>query len=80
MHILWAIIVGAIAGWLAGLIMRGSGFGVLVDILVGIVGGWLGSWIFGLLGIAAWGTFGYLIVSVIGAVILIWLVRLIKRA
>ncbi|HVI47883.1 MAG TPA: GlsB/YeaQ/YmgE family stress response membrane protein [Chitinophaga sp.] len=77
---LWTIIIGGIAGWLAGKVMRGEGFGVIIDIIVGIVGGWLGGWLFGVLGLH-WGDgkLGALIVAFIGAVILIWLLRLIKR-
>ena len=45
------LVVGLIAGWLAGLVMKGGGYGIIVDILLGIVGGWLGGWLFGRLGI-----------------------------
>lgn len=80
MEMIWTLIIGGIAGWLAGIIMRGKGFGVLVDILLGIVGGWLGGWLFGQLGIRIGsGMLGALIVAVIGAVLLIWIIRLIKR-
>ncbi|WP_211352173.1 GlsB/YeaQ/YmgE family stress response membrane protein [Dinghuibacter silviterrae] len=60
--------------------MRGEGFGILWDIVVGIIGGWVGGWIFGLIGLHAGGTFGSFIVAIIGAVILIWVIRMIKRA
>jgi uncharacterized membrane protein YeaQ/YmgE (transglycosylase-associated protein family) len=76
----WIIVIGILAGFIAGKIMRGKGFGVLVDLLLGIVGAWLGGYIFGLLGIAAFGTIGRLIMSVVGALILLFLVRLIKKA
>ncbi|HEY8959000.1 GlsB/YeaQ/YmgE family stress response membrane protein [Chitinophaga sp.] len=76
---LWTLLIGGIAGWLAGKLMRGDGFGVLIDILVGVVGGWLGGWLFGKLGIHMGNGFiGSLIVALVGSVILIWLVRLIK--
>ena len=75
------IVVGLIAGWLAGLVMRGGGYGVLVDIVLGIVGGLLGGWIFGQLGIwPAGGMIGSIIVAFVGAVILVAITRLIKRA
>ncbi len=75
------IVVGLIAGWLAGQVMKGGGYGVLVDILLGIVGGVLGGWIFGMLGIwPAGGIIGSLIVAFIGAVILVAITRVIKRA
>jgi uncharacterized membrane protein YeaQ/YmgE (transglycosylase-associated protein family) len=79
--LIWFLIIGAIAGWLAGLLMKGRGFGLLGDIIVGIVGAVLGGWLFGVLGISAGGGLaGSLIVAFIGAVVLLFLVRLIKRA
>lgn len=75
------IVVGLIAGWLAGLVMKGGGYGVIVDILLGILGGFLGGWIFGRLGIwPAGGMIGSIIVAFVGAVILVWITRLLKRA
>ena len=75
------IIVGMIAGWLAGLVMKGGGYGVLVDIILGILGGILGGWIFGRLGIwPAGGIIGSLIVAFVGAVILVAITRVLKRA
>ena len=79
--LLWWIVVGLIAGWLAGKVMKGGGFGVLMDILIGMVGAILGGWIFGLLGIySGGGLIGSILVAFVGACILLWLVRLIKRA
>ena len=75
------IIVGLIAGWLAGQVMKGGGYGVLADIILGILGGLLGGWIFGMMGIGAGGgMIGSIIVAFIGAVILVGITRLIKRA
>lgn len=76
------LIVGLIAGWLAGLVMKGGGYGIIVDILLGIVGGWLGGWVFGLLHISVPGgpMIGSIIVAFVGAVILVWITRLIKKA
>jgi uncharacterized membrane protein YeaQ/YmgE (transglycosylase-associated protein family) len=78
-YLLWVIVLGILAGWIAGKIMRGSGFGLLGDLVVGVVGSLLGSFIFGLLGLGAYGLLGRLVVAVIGAVILLWLIRLVKR-
>ena len=78
--LLWWCIVGGIAGFLAGKVMSGGGFGVLVDIIVGIVGAVIGGWVFGLIGISAGGMIGSIVVAFIGACILLWLVRLIKKA
>ncbi len=80
MDILWFLIVGLIAGWLAGVIMRGGGFGIAGDIVVGIVGALIGGFIFRLLGITAYGTLGAIVMSVIGAVVLLFLMRLMKHA
>jgi uncharacterized membrane protein YeaQ/YmgE (transglycosylase-associated protein family) len=78
--ILW-LIIGAVAGWLAGKIVEGAGFGLIVDIIVGIVGAFIGGWLAGVLGIdIGGGLIGSLIVAVIGAVILLFVLRLIKRA
>ena len=74
------IIVGLIAGWLAGQVMKGGGYGVLVDIILGLLGGLLGGWLSGQLGIGAGGGMvGSIIVAFIGAVILVGITRLIKR-
>jgi uncharacterized membrane protein YeaQ/YmgE (transglycosylase-associated protein family) len=78
--ILW-LIIGAVAGWLAGKIVEGAGFGLIVDIIVGVVGALIGGWLAGVLGIAiGGGLIGSLIVAVVGAVILLFVLRLIKRA
>jgi uncharacterized membrane protein YeaQ/YmgE (transglycosylase-associated protein family) len=75
------IVVGLIAGWLAGQVMRGGGYGVLVDIILGLLGGVLGGWIFGQLGIwPGGGMIGSIIVAFVGAVILVWITRLLKTA
>ena len=75
------IVVGLIAGWLAGQVMKGGGYGVAVDIILGLVGGVLGGWIFGRLGISAGGgMIGSIIIAFIGAVILVGITRLLKRA
>ena len=75
------IIVGLVAGWLAGQFMKGGGYGVFVDIILGLLGGLLGGWLFGLLGIpSSGGMIGSIIVAFIGAVILVWITRLLKTA
>jgi uncharacterized membrane protein YeaQ/YmgE (transglycosylase-associated protein family) len=77
--IIWLLIVGLIAGWLAGKIMKGSGYGLVGDLVVGVLGAIVGGWVFGLLGIAAWGLLGQILVALAGALILLYLVRLVKR-
>jgi uncharacterized membrane protein YeaQ/YmgE (transglycosylase-associated protein family) len=78
MHFVWWIIVGLIAGWATGKIMRGSGYGVLADIALGIVGGILGGWIMRSLGFAGQGgTIYTILIAIVGAVILTAIFRLI---
>jgi uncharacterized membrane protein YeaQ/YmgE (transglycosylase-associated protein family) len=78
---LYWLIVGLIAGWLAGQVMKGGGYGVLVDIVLGIVGAVVGGWIFGIVGIwPGGGIIGSIAVAFVGAVILIWLSRVLKKA
>jgi uncharacterized membrane protein YeaQ/YmgE (transglycosylase-associated protein family) len=79
MEFLWFILIGLIAGWLAGQIMKGGGYGVVGDIVVGIIGALLGGWLCGQLGIFAGGLIGSLLVATLGAIIFIFLIRLIKR-
>ncbi|MFC5472663.1 GlsB/YeaQ/YmgE family stress response membrane protein [Paraherbaspirillum soli] len=81
MGIIAWLIVGAIAGWLAGILVKGGGFGLVVDIIVGIVGAFIGGWLAGLLGIHVGGGFlSSIVTATVGAVILLFIVRLIKRA
>jgi len=75
--IIWWIIVGLIAGWATGKIMKGSGYGPIMDIVLGIVGGIIGGWIVSALGLGGGGIIWSIIVAIIGAVILVWIVRLI---
>ena len=75
------IIVGAIAGWLAGIIVKGVGFGLVGNIIVGIVGAFIGSWLLGYLGVViGGGLLGSIINATIGAVILLFIIGLVKRA
>ena len=78
--LIWFLLIGLIAGWLAGQVMKGGGFGVVGDMIVGVIGALLGGWLFGMLGISAGGLIGSLITAFVGAVILIFLLRMIKRA
>ena len=80
MNLIWWILVGLIAGWAAGKIMKGGGYGAAMDIVLGIVGAVVGGWLMGVIGIQAGGFIGTIVVAIIGAVFLIWLSRLLKRA
>lgn len=80
MSLLWFIIIGIVAGWLAGQIMGGGGFGLLGDLILGVIGALVGGYLFGILGIEAGGLVGALITATVGAIVLIALLRLVKRA
>ncbi len=79
MWLVWTLVIGALAGWLAGQIWKGSGFGLLGDMIIGVVGSLVGGFVFGLLGIVAWGLLGRLIISLVGALLLLYLMRLVRR-
>ncbi|MCB0773329.1 MAG: GlsB/YeaQ/YmgE family stress response membrane protein [Flavobacteriales bacterium] len=79
MGLLWSLIIGGVAGWLAGRIMKGEGYGVILNILLGIVGGLVGGWVFSLLGLATTSMIGQLICATVGAVLLIVLVRALRK-
>jgi uncharacterized membrane protein YeaQ/YmgE (transglycosylase-associated protein family) len=78
MYLFTQIIIGIIAGWLAGKIMRGRGFGLLGDLVVGIIGSLIGGFVFGLLGLASYGLIGSIVVATVGAMLLLYLIRLIR--
>jgi len=78
--LVWVVLLGIVVGWLAGQITKGSGFGLLNDLGVGIIGSLLGSFMFGAVGLEAYGLRGRLAVSGVAAVVLLWLTRLIKPA
>jgi uncharacterized membrane protein YeaQ/YmgE (transglycosylase-associated protein family) len=77
--LIWWIIVGLIAGWLAGKIMKGSGYGALADILLGMVGAIVGGFIMRVVGFYGGGLIYSIIVATLGAVLLIWLSRKLKK-
>ena len=79
MDILYFLIIGAVAGWLAGKIMKGSGFGLVGNLVVGIVGAVIGGFVFRFFGIATSSVFGSLVTAVVGAVILLWIVSMVKK-
>ena len=81
MGLLWFLIVGLVAGWLAGVLVKGGGFGVVGDIVIGVIGAILGGWLFSTFGAApGGGLLGSIFVATIGAVVLLVVVRVLKRA
>ena len=79
MGVIAYLAIGALAGWLAGNIMKGGGFGLLGNIVVGIVGSMVGGFAFGLLGLSAGGMIGSIVTATVGAVLLLWIVGLFKK-
>ena len=75
---LWFLLIGLCAGWLAGQLFKGSGFGLIGNLIVGVIGAILGGAIFNAIGMAAYGTLGALISATVGAVVLLWLLTLIQ--
>ena len=79
MAFIWYILIGLAAGFIAGKLVKGGGFGLWVNLLVGIIGGVLGGWLFGILGIHTSSIIGSLLTSVVCAVVLLWLADFISR-
>jgi uncharacterized membrane protein YeaQ/YmgE (transglycosylase-associated protein family) len=80
MDFLWFLIVGLIAGWLAGMLVKGGGFGLIGDLVVGVIGAFIGGYLFSLFGASAGGgLIGSIVVATVGAVLLLIIVRAIKR-
>ena len=73
------LIIGGIAGWLAGKITRGTGFGLFGDIIIGVIGALIGGFLFGLAGLASFSLVGSLITATVGAIVFLYLVRMLKR-
>jgi uncharacterized membrane protein YeaQ/YmgE (transglycosylase-associated protein family) len=80
-NLIFVLIVGLVAGWLAGKIMKGKGFGLIGDLIVGVVGAVIGNWIFIMLGFSVYGNglIGSILVALIGALILLFAVRMFKK-
>lgn len=76
---MWFILIGLVVGWLAGLIVKGSGSGFLLNIVIGIVGAILGGWLFSLIGVSATSWWGSLITALVGAIVLLLIVGLFTR-
>ena len=81
MSLLWFLIIGLAAGWLAGVLVMGGGYGLSGDLVVGVIGAFLGGFLFSQLGVSVGGGLaGSLVVATIGAIVLLVLVRALKRA
>lgn len=78
--LLGVLIIGALAGWIAGLLVKGRGQGLVMNIVVGIVGAFIGTVVFSFFGLSAGGTIGNLIIAIVGAAILLGLVQLFRKS
>ncbi|XDD42831.1 GlsB/YeaQ/YmgE family stress response membrane protein [Leptospira sp. WS60.C2] len=76
---IWFLLIGLAAGWLAGRILRGKGFGIIANLVIGVVGSFLGGIVFGILGFRSYGLIAELIVAVVGAILLIFIAGMIKK-
>jgi uncharacterized membrane protein YeaQ/YmgE (transglycosylase-associated protein family) len=79
MHIIGFLIIGLVAGWLAGLITKGRGFGLVVNLVVGVVGSFVGGFVFGFLGLASHSFIGSIVTATVGAVVLLFIISALKR-
>lgn len=79
-HLLLFLVIGIVAGFLAGKIMKGSGFGLIGDLIIGVIGSFIGAWVFGLLGISSGGILGLLVAAIVGSLLLLYVIRLAKSA
>jgi len=79
MNFIIFIVIGAVAGWLAGTLMKGGGYGFVVNAILGIIGGVVGGWLFGILGISIGGDYGSFITAVVGAIVVIFVAGLFKK-
>ena len=79
MGIILSIVLGCLAGFCAGKLMKGGGFGLLMNLLLDVLGGALGGWLFGVLGISWGGLVGQLGTAIVGAVLILWVASLLKK-
>ncbi len=79
MYYLWFLLIGLVAGWLASLLVKGHGSGLLLNLIIGVIGSFIGGWILSLFGLFAIGTAGSLIAAIIGAIVLLWIASAISN-
>jgi uncharacterized membrane protein YeaQ/YmgE (transglycosylase-associated protein family) len=79
-NFIWFILIGIVAGWLAGTFMKGSGFGLVGDLILGIIGAVEGGFVFGLMGFVTTSLLGELVTATVGAILFIGVLHVIKRA
>jgi uncharacterized membrane protein YeaQ/YmgE (transglycosylase-associated protein family) len=78
--IIWFLLIGLVAGWLAGKLVKGRGFGLVENMIIGVIGALIGGFLFPLVGVNVGGTFGQLIAATVGAIIFLYILKLLRRA
>ncbi len=79
MQLLWFLLIGFVAGWLAAQFMKGEDFGVLGNTALGVLGAFVGNWVFGILGVHLGGTIGSIVAAFVGAAMLLWVAGMVKK-
>lgn len=79
-HLIWFLLIGLLAGWIASLVMKSGRGGIVQYLIIGVIGALLGGWLFALLGLHAGGLIGSLVMATVGAIVLIVLLRMLRRA
>jgi uncharacterized membrane protein YeaQ/YmgE (transglycosylase-associated protein family) len=79
MSILWFLLIGLCAGWLAGKVIKGNSFGLLGNLIVGVIGALIGGFLFGQLGVSTSSLLGELLSATVGAIILLWILRFVPN-
>ena len=79
MELIYSLLLGCLAGFCAGKLMKGGGFGIIMNCVLGIFGGVLGGWLFSLINLSWGGILGQLVTAIVGAVVILWIASLIKK-
>lgn len=80
MSIVWFLLTGLVVGWLAGVLIRGRGYGVVADIVIGVVGAIVGGFLFGIVGVFPRSTLGDILMSLVGAIVFLAIVKAIHKS
>lgn len=79
-NLVWFLVIGLVIGWMAGLIMKGRGFGIFGDIAVGVVGAVLGGWLANVTGLVSYSALGAFVTALVGALVFVGLIGFVQRA
>ncbi len=76
---MWFLVIGLVAGWLAGKVVKGGGFGLIGDLVVGVAGSYIGGYLFRFLNLNINGTIGEIVMATVGAIALLWVIRKVMK-